>query len=70
MPVYKDELRNSWFCKCNYKNWTGESKSKMKRGFKTKKEAQQWELDFLQKQSASMDMTMSAFVEVYFEDKG
>lgn len=70
MPVYKDEMRNTWFCKCNYKNWTGESKSKMKRGFKTKKEAQQWELDFLQRQSASMDMTMSAFVEVYFEDKG
>lgn len=37
MPVYKDEKRNTWFCKCNYKDWLGESKSKMKRGFATKK---------------------------------
>ena len=28
MPVYKDEKRNTWFCKCNYKDWLGESKSK------------------------------------------
>ena len=69
MPVYKDEKRNTWFCKCNYKDWLGESKSKMKRGFATKKEAQQWERDFLQKQSASMDMKFASFVDVYFEDK-
>ena len=69
MLVYKDEKRNTWFCKCNYKDWLGESKSKMKRGFATKKDAQQWERDFLQKQSASMDMKFASFVEVYFEDK-
>ena len=69
MPVYKDEKRNTWYCKCNYKDWLGESKSKMKRGFATKKDAQQWERDFLQKQSASMDMKFASFVEVYFEDK-
>lgn len=69
MPVYKDEKRGTWFCKCNYKDWLGESKSKMKRGFATKKDAQQWEREFLEKQSASMDMKFSAFVDVYFEDK-
>lgn len=41
----------------------------MKRGFATKKDFQQWERDFLQKQSASMDMKFASFVEVYFEDK-
>lgn len=69
MPVYKDEKRNSWFCKCNYKDWLGESKSKMKRGFATKKEALAWEREFLERQSASVDMKLSSFVEVYFEDK-
>ena len=69
MPVYKDEKRGTWFCKCNYKDWIGESKSKMKRGFATKRDAQQWEREFLEKQSASMDMKFSAFVDVYFEDK-
>lgn len=69
MPVYKDEKRNTWYCKCNYKDWLGESKSKMKRGFATKKDAQQWEREFMQRQSASMDMKFASFVEVYFEDK-
>lgn len=70
MPVYKDEKRNTWLCKCNYRDWTGEIKSKMKRGFATKKEAQKWEREFLETQSSSMDMRLVAFVEVYFNDKG
>lgn len=41
----------------------------MKRGFATKKEALEWEREFLQRQSASMDMKLSSFVDVYFEDK-
>ena len=69
MPVYKDEKRNTWYCKCNYRHWLGESKSKMKRGFVTKKEALEWEREFLQRQSASMDMKLSSFVDVYFDDK-
>lgn len=69
MPVYKDEKRNTWYCKCNYRDWLGESKSKMKRGFATKKEALQWEREFLQRQSSSMDMKLSSFVDVYFDDK-
>lgn len=69
MPVYKDEKRNTWYCKCNYRDWIGESKSKMKRGFATKKEALEWEREFLQRQSASMDMKLSSFVDVYFDDK-
>ena len=69
MPVYKDEKRNTWYCKCNYRDWLGESKSKMKRGFATKKEALEWEREFLQRQSSSMDMKLSSFVDVYFDDK-
>ncbi|MDY3853954.1 MAG: site-specific integrase [Butyribacter sp.] len=69
LPVYKDEKRNTWYCKCNYRDWLGESKSKMKRGFVTKKEALEWEREFLQRQSASMDMKLSSFVDVYFDDK-
>ena len=69
MPVYKDEKRNTWYCKCNCRDWLGESKSKMKRGFATKKEALEWEREFLQRQSSSMDMKLSSFVDVYFDDK-
>lgn len=69
MPVYKDEDRNTWYVSVRYKNWTGEQKQKLKRGFKTKREALSWEREFLQKQSADMNMTFKDFVEVYFADK-
>lgn len=70
MPVYKDEQRGTWYFKCNYRDWQGEIKTKMKRGFSTKKEAQQGEREFLDKQSGNMNMKLGNFVEVYFNDKG
>ncbi len=69
MPAYKDKERDTWYCKFNYKTWQGEIKAKLKRGFRTKKEAQDWEREFLQTQQADMDMELKAFVEVYFNDK-
>jgi len=51
-----------------YTNWKGERKQKCKRGFATRKEALDWEREFLQQQSADMDMTFSAFVELYSRD--
>lgn len=69
MPVYKDKERDTWFCKYNYKDWRDETKTKLKRGFRTKKEAQEWEREFLQVQQADMDMEFSKFVDVYFTDK-
>jgi len=69
VPAYKDEERNTWYCKFNYKDWRDESKTKLKRGFKTKKEAQNWEREYLQVQQANLDMNLKSFVEVYFNDK-
>ena len=70
MPVYKDEQRGTWYFKCNYRDWQGEIKTKLKRGFATKREAQQGEREFLDMQSGNMNMKLAAFVEVYFNDKG
>ncbi len=70
MPVYKDEQRGTWYFKCNYRDWQGETRTKLKRGFATKKEAQQGEREFLDMQSGNMNMKLAAFVEVYFNDKG
>lgn len=69
MPAYKDEQRNTWYISVRYQCWTGEHRQKLKRGFATRKEALAWEREFLQKQSANMDMTFKAFVQVYFNDK-
>lgn len=70
MPVYKDEQRGTWYFKCNYRDWQGETRTKLKRGFATKREAQQGEREFLDKQSGNKNMKLAAFVEVYFNDKG
>ena len=70
MPAYRDEKRGTWYFKCNYRDWQGETRTKLKRGFATKREAQQGEREFLDMQSGNMNMKLVAFVEVYFNDKG
>ena len=46
MPVFKDEARGTWYVMVRYQDWTGERKQKCKRGFATKREAQEWERSF------------------------
>ena len=69
MPVYKDAERGSWYCQFYYEDWTGKRKKKYKRGFRTKKEAQDYESEFKRVANADMDMSVASFVEVYFNDK-
>ena len=58
MPAYKDDKQNSWYCQFYYEDWQGNKKKKKKRGFKTKKEAQEWENSFKVSTNADMDMTL------------
>ena len=68
MSVYKDEKTGNWYVMVRYTNWQGERKQKCKRGFATKREAQEWENTFQQQSSADMDMTFEAFTELYEKD--
>ena len=52
-----------------YIDWTGKKTQKLKRGFKTKKEALNYEKEFIRKTAADMKMEMNSFISVYFEDK-
>ena len=52
-----------------YVDWTAEKKQKLKRGFRTKKEAQAYEMEFKQKANADMSMELGNFIEIYFSDK-
>ena len=38
MSASKDSERGTFYVQCRYRDWTGESKKKTKRGFKTEKE--------------------------------
>ena len=69
MSTYKDLERDTWYVKFRYKNWMGETKWITKRGFQTKRDAQQWERDFILRQSGSLDMTFREFVKVYAEER-
>lgn len=69
MPAYKDEQRNTWYCQFYYEDWKGNKKKKQKRGFKTKREALEWEHNYKLSANANMDMTLESFVRIYFRDK-
>ena len=57
MPVFKNESNGTWYVMARYVNWKGERKQKCKRGFATKKEAQEWERMFQLQNSSDMDMS-------------
>ena len=68
MPVFKNESNGTWYVMARYVNWKGERKQKCKRGFATKKEAQEWERMFQLQNSSDMDMSFEAFTELYIRD--
>ena len=67
MAVYKDKKRGTWYVSLYYTDWTGKQQRKLKRGFSTKKEAQDWERHFSLEKASSLDMTF-AFVGEFYED--
>lgn len=68
MAVYKEEKTGTWRVIYRYSDWTGEKKQTQKRGFKTKREAQAWEREQLNKAASDLDMTFKSFVEQYSSD--
>lgn len=68
MP-YKDKDRKTWTAQWYEENVMGEKVRKRKRGFKTKKEAIEYEVQQRLNSGKSMEMSLSAFMDVYFEDK-
>lgn len=68
MSVYKNEKNGTWYVMTRYTDWKGERKQKCQRGFTTKKEAQEWERQFLLQKKADIDMTLESFCELYEKD--
>ena len=68
MAVYKESNTNTWRAVYRYTDWKGERKQTQKRGFSTKREAQAWEREQLQKTQADLDMTFKSFAETYTTD--
>lgn len=67
IPAYKDKERNTWYASFYYVDWTGKKKLKKKRGFEKKKDALDYEREFLSKGEQSCDMLFKSFVELYLD---
>lgn len=71
MPAYKYTLKSGktlWYANFYYTDWTGERKHICKRGFKTQREAKDYERSFMDQQSNTSDILFSSLVANYLED--
>lgn len=60
MSAYKDKTQGTWYVSFRYIDWTGKKTQKLKRGFKTKREALNYEKEFMRKIAADMKMEMKS----------
>ena len=68
MSVTKDGDTGRWMSQIRVTDWTGKTIHKKKRGFATKKEALQWERDFISQSTGSLGMTFGDFIALYIKD--
>ena len=72
MPAYKYTLKDGkttlWYANFYYTDWTGDRKHICKRGFKTQREAKEYERSFLNQQHNNSDILFSSLVTNYLED--
>ena len=68
MSVTKDKKTDKWMSQIRVTDWTGKTIHKKKRGFDTKREALQWERDFINQANSSLGMNFEDFIEIYMKD--
>ncbi len=67
MPAYKDK-NGKWYVSVYYDGWNGQRDRKVKRGFSTKRDALEWERQFLNQSEGNLNMTFESFIELYEKD--
>ena len=67
MPVYKDKERGTWYVVMRYTALDGSRKMTTKRGFRTQRDAKNYEHVFFNKKSNNLSMTFSEFYEIYID---
>lgn len=69
MPAYKDKETGTWFVSFYYRDWNNQNKKKFKRGFSTRREALEYEANFLVLRNKSINISLNQFYEIYKKDK-
>lgn len=67
MRAKKDPKTGKWYIRFRYTDWQGKRRETMKRGFETKREAEEWLRTFLAEQKADLNITFADFTEMYFK---
>jgi integrase len=64
----KKDKNGTWHIQYRWTDWTGTKRKSQKRGFKTKKEAEEWYAHFILQQSSDPTMPLKDFWVIYKED--
>ena len=64
----KRDPNGTWNIQYRWTDWTGTKKKSQKRGFKTKKEAEEWYAHFILQQTSDPNMILNDFWEIYKAD--
>lgn len=64
----KKDPNGTWRIQYRWMDWAGTKKKSQKRGFKTKKEAEEWYAHFMLQQPSDPTMTLADFWEIYKAD--
>ena len=64
----KDPKTGKWLIQYRYTDWQGNRKKSMKRGCKTKREAEEWLQNFLATKQADFNMLFEDFLKIYYAD--
>lgn len=68
MKAAKDPATGKWLIQYRYTDWQGNRKKSTKRGFTTKREAEEWARNFLLMKQSDFDMRFEDFLELYYSD--
>lgn len=64
----KDQKTGKWLIQYRYTDWQGNRKKSTKRGFDTKREAEEWLRQFLVNQQANFKICFADFLKIYYAD--
>lgn len=68
MKAERDAKTGKWLIQYRYTDWQGNRKKSTKRGFNTKREAEEWLRKFLVTQQADFNMLFEDFIKIYYAD--
>ena len=68
MKAEKDPKTGKWLIQYRYTDWQGKRRKSTKRGFKTKREAEEWLCNFMLVKDADLSMTFEEFLALYYAD--